>query len=165
MKKLLAVLLFLCSPIILVVLAYYVIAHIFFGPPPAIAEADRESVFQQQQHESIQYSEVERTPEQAGEVRVIVIDPKNNNSHDLTALGKQLNADTGKDSQATIAVFDDEQAASNYDASTKHQLITDDQTSFDKHFIARFTKQSGLSKFELLSNGDASKPTKTTTYR
>ena len=159
MKKLLGFLLVILSPVIIIVGAYLLLTRIS-GPPAPIAEANRESVFQQQQHETIPYTASTRTSEQKGGIKVIVIDQTNNNEKDLTTLGQQLRGDTGKDAQASIAVFDDAQAAGNYDANVQHRLSQSDQDAFNKHFVALFTKKNSMVKFELLRNGDINQPSK-----
>ncbi len=74
--------------------------------------------------------------------RIIVIDPIHRNEKHLRMLGDQLRADTKKDRNAFIWVYDDEKAARMRKAALGERLNKKDLEHHDKHMIGDYARNA-----------------------
>ena len=100
--------------------------------------------------------------------KVIVISPQNFNETDMTLLGEKLKADTKKDRNAFIFIFDDKKAAQMRDrlSSTANSLNETEQDYYDKHFVGDYSRNinSGYHQFTIYFDGVMGTNQKTIKY-
>ncbi|MBI2612817.1 hypothetical protein HYW59_03370 [Candidatus Kaiserbacteria bacterium] len=116
------------------------------SPPPV----------QTQQTKQISYQTVDRwTIPNGGEGKAVVISPEYLNEMDMVALGEKIKNDTQNDRNAFISVFDNASAAALRNKVLADEATTAEQELYDKHFIAKYTKNgnTGFHEFVIFFDG------------
>src|SRR3989344_2916531 len=111
---------------------------------------------QEPQQKQISYQIIDRWAiPNGGEGKVIVISSDYLNETDMVALGEKIKNDTQNDRNAFISVFDNASAAALRNKVSADEATAAEQELYDKHFIAKYTKNgnTGFHEFVIFFDG------------
>jgi len=110
-------------------------------------------------HPAVPYRVLKESPIPLGGgfTRVVVVSPSQRTDAGMRALGEQLRADTSRDRNAYIVIYDDERAAGlRDDAAFGDRLSPEDQAFHDAHDIGYYSKGDRQYSLDFFLGGIAS---------